>query len=71
MHFNRISSVLKEVISDYKVLEINDELILEYNTEYFDTSDNAMYLAHHNGKESRFQVEATLGYGVSGTVSWK
>ncbi|MBK7172590.1 MAG: polyphosphate polymerase domain-containing protein [Bacteroidales bacterium] len=65
LHFNRISSVLKEVISDYKVLEINDERILEYNTEYFDTSDNAMYLAHHNGKQSRFKVRRRE-YVISG-----
>jgi hypothetical protein len=65
LHFNKIPSVLREVISDYQVLEINDQRILEYNTEYFDTNDNAMYLAHHNGKQSRFKVRRRE-YVISG-----
>lgn len=65
LHFNKVMEVLEKLIPDYKILEINGERLLEYNTEYFDTLDNAMYLAHHNGKQSRFKVRRRE-YVISG-----
>lgn len=65
LHLNKVIDVLEILIPDYQVLEINEQRLLEYNTEYFDTLDNAMYLAHHNGKQSRFKVRRRE-YVVSG-----
>ncbi len=56
MHLSKIESVLTLAFQDYRVLEIDNTRLLEYSTEYYDTKDNAMYLAHHNGKQNRFKV---------------
>ncbi|MBK7214775.1 MAG: polyphosphate polymerase domain-containing protein [Bacteroidales bacterium] len=65
LHSSKVASVLKKAIADYVVLEICDQRLQEYSTEYFDTIDNAMYLAHHNGKPSRYKVRKRE-YVVSG-----
>ena len=65
LHSSKVASVLKKAIADYVVLEICDQRLQEYSTEYFDTVDNAMYLAHHNGKPSRYKVRKRE-YVVSG-----
>lgn len=65
MHFNRVFDVLNAARLGYKVLEINGYRLMQYSTEYFDTQDNAMYLAHHNGKQSRFKVRKRE-YVISG-----
>ncbi len=56
MHVSKIEAVLLLALADYRVLEINASRLLEYSTEYFDTFDNVMYLAHHNGRQNRFKV---------------
>jgi hypothetical protein len=56
MHLSRIESLLSIALQDYRVLEIDNTRLLEYSTEYYDTKDDAMYLAHHNGKQNRFKV---------------
>ncbi|MCH2233761.1 MAG: polyphosphate polymerase domain-containing protein [Crocinitomicaceae bacterium] len=51
--FNKI---LPELANDYRVLNINGNLISNYKTLYFDEPDYAFYLAHHNGKGNRYKV---------------
>jgi len=65
MHISKIEPLLELAREEYKVLEINDQRLLEYSTEYFDTLDNAMYLAHHNGRQNRYKVRKRE-YMVSG-----
>jgi len=65
MHISKIEPLLKLASLEYKVLEINDLRLLEYSTEYFDTNDNAMYLAHHSGRQNRYKVRKRE-YIVSG-----
>jgi hypothetical protein len=65
MHISKIGPLLKLAREEYKVLEINEQRLLEYSTEYFDTLDNAMYLAHHNGRQNRYKVRKRE-YMVSG-----
>jgi hypothetical protein len=65
MHFSRVMDVLNAARTEYKVLEINGHRLMQYSTEYFDTQDNAMYFAHHNGKQSRFKVRKRE-YVISG-----
>ncbi len=38
------------------VQEVNGQRIASYHTTYYDTLDNAMYLAHHNGKKNREKI---------------
>ena len=46
-------TILKE---QYRVLNINDNLISSYKTLYFDTPGFQFFLDHHNGKGNRFKV---------------
>ncbi len=48
--------ILNEVQANYRSLEINNERIFSYNSLYFDTPSNSMYLAHHNGRLNRFKI---------------
>lgn len=52
----QLISILEEVVSDYKVLEINEDRIMSYSSLYFDTPDNKFYYDHHNGKNNRTKV---------------
>jgi hypothetical protein len=65
MHISKLEPLLKLASKEYRVLEINGKRLLDYSTEYFDTLDNAMYLAHHNGRPSRYKVRKRE-YLVSG-----
>jgi hypothetical protein len=51
-----LPSILEKVISNYRVLEINNDRIFPYESLYYDTNSNYMYLAHHNGKLNRYKI---------------
>ena len=51
-----LPAILNDIAGEYFVLEINDETILQYNTTYFDTVDDKMYLSHQNGKRNRYKI---------------
>jgi hypothetical protein len=40
----------------YRVLEIDGRRSHRYQTQYFDTSDYALYRQHHNGQRPRYKV---------------
>jgi hypothetical protein len=65
LHSSKLFQVLELATQEFKILEINNIRLLEYSTEYFDTADNAMYLAHHNGRQNRYKVRKRE-YVVSG-----
>jgi hypothetical protein len=48
--------ILEDISENYRILEIKDERIFAYNSLYYDTIDNFMYLAHHNGKLNRYKI---------------
>jgi hypothetical protein len=48
--------VLEKVKDHYTILEIDNERIFLYNSLYYDTGSNYMYLAHHNGKLNRYKI---------------
>jgi hypothetical protein len=48
--------ILESVKDDYYVLNINGESKLAYETTYYDTIGNEMYISHHNGKLSRYKI---------------
>ena len=53
-----LPGILDEIAGDYSVLEIENEVILPYQTTYFDTADDKMYLSHQNGKLNRYKVRS-------------
>lgn len=55
-HISVLEELLTKVVADYDILEINDKRLMEYQSAYFDTEDNFMYLKHHNRKLNRYKV---------------
>jgi hypothetical protein len=51
-----LGSVLSDLVSDYKVLEINSQREFRYSTVYFDTPDYKFYNQHQTGKMERDKV---------------
>jgi hypothetical protein len=48
--------LLQTVAKDYRVLEIDNSRMFAYSSLYYDTPNDTMYLAHHNGKPSRYKI---------------
>lgn len=53
---NRLPALLQMVKDNYFLLHIDGESQLPYTTTYFDTENNKMFAAHHNGKLNRFKI---------------
>lgn len=51
-----LPSLLDKLSQEYKILNVEGNLISEYKTLYFDTADFKFYMDHHNGRENRFKV---------------
>ncbi len=49
-------SVLEDINGNYKVLEINKDRIMTYNSLYFDTKTKKFYHDHHNGRIRRTKI---------------
>ena len=48
--------LLKRSAADYRVQEVDHERLIPYHTVYYDTPDQAMYIAHQNGKKTREKI---------------
>ena len=48
--------ILNDIQPHYKSLEINGSRFANYKTDYFDTYDYNMFIAHQNGKQNRYKV---------------
>lgn len=55
-HVSVLEKLLDEVVHDYDILEIDENRLMKYQSAYFDTDDNYMYLKHHNKKLNRYKV---------------
>jgi hypothetical protein len=55
-HINTLLEMLPRLREDYFVLEIAGGRAMGYRSLYLDTPDFALYMAHHNGKPSRYKV---------------
>ncbi len=53
---SQISTILQAVISDYTILEVNQNRVMTYNSLYYDTPDILFYKWHHNGKNNRLKI---------------
>ncbi|GGL08585.1 polyphosphate polymerase domain-containing protein [Deinococcus radiotolerans] len=60
-----LGEVLRLLPAHYQALEIEGERLQHYVSVYHDTTDFAMYLAHHNGRARRCKVR-TRQYGQTG-----
>jgi hypothetical protein len=56
MHISRLPSIIQNILSEYRVLEIDGVRVFSYNTIYFDTPDHQFYKDHHNGLNNRVKV---------------
>lgn len=56
--FNSVElpSILSELTTDYKVLEINNARISKYESLYFDTPNFDLYHKHQTGKLNRYKI---------------
>ncbi len=55
-HVNKLSEILKQAMSNYRILEINDMRHADYDTNYFDTDNFKFYQDHHNRRSNRYKV---------------
>ena len=55
-HVSQLNELLKKSLPFYSILEINGERLMQYETIYFDTPEDKMYLTHHNQKLNRYKV---------------
>ncbi|MCW3804905.1 polyphosphate polymerase domain-containing protein [Plebeiibacterium marinum] len=55
-HSKQLSSTIESVANKYYLLNINGKSLLPYSTVYYDTIENEMYTAHHNGKLNRYKI---------------
>lgn len=55
-HRSLLPQVLKELKLFCDVLEVEGKRVVQYQTTYFDTINDEMYINHHNGNLARFKV---------------
>jgi len=55
-HISKLNQILEFTLPHYDILEINGQRLMDYQTNYFDTPENTMYLKHHNRKLNRHKV---------------
>ncbi|MCG8577788.1 MAG: polyphosphate polymerase domain-containing protein [Flavobacteriales bacterium] len=51
-----LNEILPLLAEDYRVLNVEGNIISRYQTLYFDTDEYKFYLDHHNQKGNRFKV---------------
>ena len=53
---NQLPSILEKIKPYYRILEINNSPIFNYDNIYFDTQDFLFYNQHHNEHRKRYKV---------------
>ena len=53
---DELLSILEEVKTIYRILEVNGVRFSRYETLYYDTDDFLFYKRHHNGKRNRWKI---------------
>ena len=62
---DQLPGILNDISDRYKVLEMNKQRVMHYRTQYYDTPDFKMFIAHQNGKLNRYKVRERE-YMISG-----
>ena len=55
-HKSNLETLLHQVQNNYFMLNMNGEVSLPYSTIYYDTNNDVMFTAHHNGKLNRYKI---------------
>lgn len=55
-HIDKIQEILEHLTDSYRILEIENIRINQYESLYFDTIGLNLYHNHHNGRLNRFKV---------------
>ena len=55
-HISQLGTILTQLSSHYRSLEVEGARVSPYRTLYFDTEELNMYRDHHNGKPNRTKV---------------
>jgi hypothetical protein len=55
-HISKLEGIINALSAHYKVLEIENIRINDYQTLYFDTLNFELYLRHHNERLNRFKI---------------
>lgn len=55
-HASKLETLLLHALPYYHILEINGQRIMKYETTYFDSPLDHMYMKHHNGKTNRHKI---------------
>jgi len=63
-HSSKLIQLLEQAVPYYNILEINGQRLMDYQTTYFDTPENAMYLKHHNRKLNRHKVRQRMYFST-------
>lgn len=53
---SRLPCIINALQDHYRVLEVENVRISDYETLYFDTDDFELYLRHHNEKLNRYKI---------------
>jgi hypothetical protein len=51
-----LDNILNQIVNNYYILSINDKRSFPYESLYYDTHKDFMYLSHHNGKLNRYKI---------------
>ena len=54
--FSKLITMLPKLTKEYRCLEIEEKRLFSYQTEYLDTTDQQMFLLHHNGRVNRYKI---------------
>ena|SRR6218665_278002 len=54
--FNDLAFFLQQLSNDYRVLNVDGNLISRYESLYFDTQNFDLYYSHHRGRPNRFKI---------------
>ncbi len=55
-HTDYLQELLNSIQEYYFILKINNQSEMLYTTTYYDTENNNMFTAHHNGKLNRYKI---------------
>lgn len=59
-HISKLEQILENSREHYDILEINGQRLMGYQTCYYDTPIDRMYLKHHNRKLNRHKVRRRI-----------
>lgn len=55
-HESNLDLLLLSIEPNYYLLNMDGQVVLPYETMYYDTFKNGMYNSHHNGKLNRYKI---------------